>query len=701
MNIKKEGDKVTLKEKVIGFFGDRNLVIKTLLLIISFVFLIRLFNLQIVNGSEYRELSQNKMMRTTASIAARGNIYDRNGVVLASSKIGYDVVLYDTSISSEKLNEVLLTVANIVEKNKDKVISNLPMTLDGFNFVSESAKTNFLEAYDFEEGIEFDEALAKLCEKYKIENSLSLAEKLKILNLRYEITRNGYSLFTYVTIANNVSYETMAYIEEIKNELGGVVVLASPKRYYNYGESLAHVLGYVSSISSDEYDTLKEEGYSQNSIIGKTGLESFLEYYLKGTNGKVRAEINSSGTPTYEYVYEQAVSGKDVTLTIDYRLQSIAYKALEEEISALQKESDKYTDANAGAVVITNVNTGEVLSLVSYPSYDPNLFISGISYSDWNKLNSDENIPMFNRATQGTYSPGSTFKMISAIAGLETGKITSTELIQDTGVYPYSYNPVCWIYTDYHRTHGYINVSDAIKVSCNCYFYEVGRRVGIKTLVEYAMMFGLDKKTGIELTETTGTIAGTQDIDWYLGDTLSAAIGQSYNSFTPVELVNYIATLANGGTLNRLTLIKSVGDSNELIDEGELNEYIESKTGVGITSTQIELKDETLKTVLSGMERSSMESGGGTYYVFGRNDVEVAGKTGTAEVATGSANALFGGYAPIDNPEIAIVVVIEHGGSGLNAANVAKDIINEYYSIKKQENSVKSNQDISYQGISF
>lgn len=693
---------MTLKEKVVGFFNDRNLVIKTLLLLISLVFLIRLFNLQIINGNEYRELSQNKIVRTTASVAARGNIYDRNGVVLASSKIGYDVVLYDTNISNEKLNEVLLTVSNIIEKNKDKVISNLPMTVDGFYFASQSSKTKFLDTYDLEEDIEFGETLDVLCEKYKIDNSLSLSEKLKILNLRYEITRNGYSLFTYVTIANNVSYETMAYIEEIKNELGGITVLASPKRYYNYGDSLAHVLGYVSSISSDEYEVLKNDGYSQNSIIGKTGLESFLEYYLKGTNGKVRTEINSTGTATYEYVYEQAVSGMDVTLTIDYRLQKIAEQALEYQIKKLQSENNgKYTDASSGAVVITNVKTGEVLSLVSYPSYDPNLFISGISYSDWNTLNNDENIPLFNRATQGKYSPGSTFKMISAIAGLETGNITATELIEDTGVYPYSYNPVCWIYTDYRETHGLVNVSDAIKVSCNCYFYEVGRRVGIETLVEYAMMFRLDQKTGIELTETTGTIAGTQDIDWYLGDTLSAAIGQSYNSYTPVALANYIAALANGGTLNRLTLIKSVDSGNGSLDEDELNEYIETKTGVVLKPTKVELKDETLKTVLSGMERSSMEPGGGIYHVFGSNDIEVAGKTGTAEVGSGSANALFGGYAPVDNPEIAIVVVIEHGGTGSNAARVAKDIINEYYNIKKQESSVKSNQDISYQGISF
>lgn len=692
---------MTLREKIKSFLDNRNLVIEVMLVLICVAFLIRLVDLQIINGESYRKLSQNKMVRTTANVAARGTIYDRNGVVLASSKIGYDVVLYDTNISNEKLNDVLLKVTNIVEKNKDKVVSNLPMNIDGFNFISDSSKNTFLEMYGFSDNISFEEAFNKLCKRYEIKDDLSVAEKLKILNLRYEITKNGYSLFTYVTIANNVSYETMAYIEEIKNELGGIVVLSSPKRYYNYGSSLAHVLGYVSSINAEEYSTLKDQGYSQNSIIGKTGIEYFLESYLKGENGKVRTEINSSGTATYEYVYKESVSGKDVTLTIDYRLQKIAENALENMIKSLQSEKNgKYTDASSGAVVITSVKTGEVLALVSYPSYDPNLFISGISYSDWEKINNDANIPMFNRATQGTYPPGSTFKMLSAIAGLETGKITSDEFIQDTGVYPYSYNPVCWIYTDYRRTHGYINVSDAIKVSCNCYFYEVGRRVGIKTLVEYALKFGLNSKTGIELTEATGTIAGTQNIDWYLGDTLSAAIGQSYNSFTPVELANYIATLANGGTLNRLTLIKKIGENNEVSDS-ELNQYIEEKTGVKINPTKIELKENTLNTVLSGMERSSMETGGGTYYVFGRNNVEVAGKTGTAEVATGSANALFGGYAPIKNPDIAIVVVIEHGGSGLNAAVVARDIVNEYYNIRKQESSVKSNQNISNQEINF
>lgn len=688
-----------LKEKIEGYFNNRNLVIKTLLIFIGIIFTVRLIDLQLINGTEYRETSQRKMVRVTASEAPRGTIYDRNGVVLASSKLGYDVVLYETEITTETLNEILLKVTNIIETNKDKVISNFPIK-DG-KFISETAKQDFIEVYGFNENITEAEALEKLTIKHKLENYTE-AEKLKILNLRYEIAVNGYSLFRYVTIARNVSYETMAYIEEINHDLGGIVVLSSPKRYYNYGESLAHALGYVSSISSDEYNKLKDEGYSQNSIIGKMGIELFLEEYLKGENGTIRTEVDALGKSTYEYVYKEAVSGLDVTLTIDYRLQSIAEKALKNMITSLANEKNgKYTDADSGAVVITNVNTGEVLALASYPSFDPNLFISGISYEDWNKLNNNPSIPMYNRATQGTYSPGSTFKMISAIAGLEKGAITKNELIQDTGIYPYSYRPVCWVYTNSGRTHGYINVSEAIKVSCNCYFYEVGRRVGVQSLAQYAKIFGLGEKTGIELEESTGVIAGTQDIDWYLGDTLSAAIGQSYNSFSPVQLVRYIGALANGGELNRLTLIKSIGEGENSVPDNEVKKFVEYKTGLKIENKSIVLKEETLDAVTSGMERSSMESGGGTYYVFGTSGVEVAGKTGTAQVGSGSANALFGGYAPLDNPEIAIVVVIEHGGSGINAAYTARDILQEYYNIQERESSVKSNQNISIPNISY
>ncbi|MBR5227346.1 MAG: hypothetical protein IKV94_01750 [Clostridia bacterium] len=692
-----------LKQAISDYFNDRNLVIKTLLVIVAIIFILRLIDLQLINGAEYRELSKTKMLRTSAQEAPRGTIYDTNGVILATSKIGYDVVLYATDITTEELNSILLKVTNIIEGNKDKVVSNLTFLDNKIVFSSDNVKKSFLNTYSLEDNISDEQIITFLYDKYKLKDSeYTLAEKQKILKLRYEIAKNGYSLFRYVTIARNVSYETMAYIEEIKSELGGIVVLSSPKRYYTRGTSLAHVLGYVSSISSEEYEELKDSGYSQNSIIGKMGIESFLEPYLKGENGVIRTEVDALGKVASEYVYKEAKSGNDVALTIDYRLQEISEQALEEVIEGLKQEKDgKYKDANAGAVVITNVNTGEVLALASYPSFDPNLFISGISYDDWNDLNTNDTRPMFNRATQGVYPPGSTFKMISALAGLETGKITATELIQDTGVYSYSYNPVCWIYTDYGRTHGYITVSDAIKVSCNCYFYEVGRRTGVKSLVQYAEMFGLASKTGIELQESLGVIAGTQDIDWYLGDTLSASIGQSYNSFTPVQLVNYIAAIANGGTLNRLTLIKQIGDNETQVDYKEIKKFVEEKTGVEDISKVVDVHEENIEVVKDGMKRSSLETGGGTYYVFGNNNVEVAGKTGTAEVGSGSANALFGGFAPANNPEIAIVAVIEHGGAGQNAAVVARKIAQKYYDILEQENNVKSNQNISYPNIGF
>jgi len=216
----------------------------------------------------------------------------------------------------------------------------------------------------------------------------------------------------------------------------------------------------------------------------------------------------------------------------------------------------KQKDADAGAVIALDVNSGEVLAMASYPTFDPNDFVSGIKYSKWKKLIENKTKPMFNRVISGTYSPGSTFKMLSALAGLDSQVVTLSEKIKDNGKYEYGNHPMCWVYSYYGRTHGYINVTEAIKVSCNCYFYEVGRRMGIDNLVKYAKMFGLGSKTGIELYgESSGSIAGDDEsMDWYLGDTLSAVIGQSYNSFTPVQLANYISTLANGGTLNKVSV---------------------------------------------------------------------------------------------------------------------------------------------------
>ena len=373
-----------------------------------------------------------------------------------------------------------------------------------------------------------------------------------------------------------------------------------------------------------------------------------------------------------------------------------------QDLKSGSRGNGQYTKASGGAVIITDVDNGEILSLVSYPSYDPNIFSGVITNKEWNLLNNDKERPIFNRATQGSYAPGSTFKMLVAMAGLESKNITSDELIEDTGVYQYGHRPVCWIYTQNRKTHGYINVSTAIKVSCNCYFYEVGRRMGIDKVIEFCKLFGLGSKTGIELEEATGHIAGANSDKWYLGDTLSAAIGQSYNSYTPVQIVNYISAIANGGKLNRLTLVKDVVDSNSgSINADAIQSYINTQSAYEFEEKNISVSEAALKVVKEGMYRSTSESGGGVYSIFKNSGLSVAGKTGTAEVGDGTSTALFAGFTPYINPEIAIVVVIEHGGAGNYAAEVARNILQEYYKIIKEDSQNISNQIVLTPGINF
>ena len=482
----------------------------------------------------------------------------------------------------------------------------------------------------------------------------------------------------------------MAMIEELKSELPGVEINVNSKRYYPNGTIAAHLLGYVSKISSEEYKELKNEGYTYNSIIGKMGIETTMESFLKGSNGIKRTEVDAEGEIAGEYIYKEADSGNNVTLTIDYRLQQVAEKNLKKIIDNIRTGAPGYSkksDATSGVVVAIDVNSSEILAMASYPTFDPNEFVSGIKYSSWKKIMNNTSKPMFNRAISGTYSPGSTFKMLSALAGLDSKVITTTEKIKANGKYEYANHPMCWVYSYYGRTHGWVNVSDAIKVSCNCFFYEVGRRMGIDNLVKYCQMFGLGNKTGVELYgESKGMIAGAnKEMDWYLGDTLSAVIGQSYNSFTPVQLANYIATLANGGTLNRATLIKNVVNAeDEYVSSEDLLAHIEKITGYKFISTKLNLNQKHVDAVVEGMKSVTSEQGGTSYIVFKNSDIEVAGKTGTAQVSSGHPNGVFVGFAPIENPQIAVVAIVEHGDSGTAVANIVKPILEEYFDISNE-----------------
>jgi penicillin-binding protein 2 len=437
------------------------------------------------------------------------------------------------------------------------------------------------------------------------------------------------------------------------------------------------------------------------------GIEQAFEKYLKGVDGVNRVEVDSYGTVSSENVTTKSITGQNVTLTIDYRLQKVAEESLVKVINQIKTGTPtmkKHEDACAGSVVVLDTVTGEILAMVSYPSFDINSFVDGINYKDWNALNSSVLRPMFNRSISGLYSPGSTYKMLVGLAGLASGKITPTEKINDPGIYPFGHKPKCWIYEMYGQTHGFVNISEAIKVSCNCFFYEVGRRIGISEIVSYAKLFGLGEKTGVEIAgEVKGQIAGDNyKGDWYLGETLSAAIGQSYNSYTPIQLANYISTIANGGTLNKLTVIKSIEDNEKKsVSLEELNKYTTEFTGVNSESKSLNLTQANIDAVKLGMLYVTNDRGGTSYNTFKDLGIEVAGKTGTAEVSSGSANGIFVGFAPYDKPKIAIIAIIEHGGEGTYTANVVRPIMDEYFKIDKEDKLNAKKQNVIENGITF
>lgn len=686
-------------------------------IVISVIFIATLFNLQIVNGENYREQSEKRMLRTKNITAPRGEIYDRNGVILATNKLSYDVELYKVRVSTKEQNDGILRLVEILNENSDKVYSTFPVNddLNGFNFENTEEEQKWKKEMKLDSTLTFDQVIDKYIEKYELQDySDNRLNQIKMIEIKYEANLNGYSLFNSATIAKDISQKSVAKIGEEKYKIYGISIVSVPKRYYPNGNLLSHTIGYVSKISSTEYEKKKEEGYNVNSVIGKSGIEQSFEKYLRGNDGVIKEETDTLGNISSQTETTEAKSGDNVTLTIDYRLQKVAEESLLNTINGLQNGTlvgKKFSDANAGAVVVLDVDSGEVLASASYPTYDINSLIGGISLKDWNALQNNSLHPMLNRVVSGTYSPGSTFKMLVGMAGLMNGKITVDEKYYDPGIYPYGYHPKCWLYTDRHMTHGWINIEGAIKGSCNCYFYEVGRRIGISEIVKYAKLFGLGQKTGIELSgEVAGTIAGADDKSedglkspWYLGDTLSAAIGQSGSSYTPIQLANYIATIANGGKLNKVSLIKSVdnevaGTSESLAD---INKYTSEYTGVNFEEKDLNINSEYIDAIKKGMLSVTSETGGTSYIVFKNSDIQVAGKTGTAQVPNGNNNGIFVGFAPYDNPKIAVVAVIEHGGEGTYTANVVKPIMEEYFNIDKESKQNEKAQNVSNQDIKF
>ncbi len=648
---------------------------------------IKLAVLQVVNGSYYLAESQNKLTNSMEVTAPRGIIYDRNGIPLITNRVGFSVQVVYGENSQDRLNDILLSLVDLLQKNEDEYVDSLPISSKNYTFTykDDSKKTakekraEFRKKYDIPSSATGKQTLLELSQRYNLDKRYSYSEIRKIVGMRYELETRGLAYGAPVTVATDVSMETVSVLKEKSAFYSNINVITSPFRQYMHGSMGAHILGRVGVIYQEEYELLKDKDYGMNDIIGKDGLEKFLEPYIKGTDGKINKSRDITSN-TYAPDETAAIQGNDAILTIDFELQKAAEDALKETIDSIKAKGlmsdDKAgADAGGGAVVVLDVKTGEILAMASYPDFNPATF-----GEDYDKLIKDSGNPIFNRAISGTYPPGSVFKLVTAIAGLEEKVISTKDTIVDEGKYEhYGQTFNCWIWTQSGKTHGAQDVANAIGNSCNYYFYEVGKRLGEKKIYEYANLMGLGKKTGIEIEgETAGILANEkykQDIFqqiWYPGDTLQMAIGQSFNVFTPLQIANLTATVANGGTCYKPHLTKAIRSSS---DSSVIEEFKPEVTG------RIEMSDETYKAVTYGMYLGSRE--GTSSAVFADFPVNVCSKTGSAQVNTGSANGVFASYAPYENPQIAVAVVIENAGSGSALAPIARRIYEKYFDINQ------------------
>ena len=683
-------------------FHRRGLGMLLLLAVILFGLGSSLYDAQMIHGAEYLARSQNSIAETQTVEAARGDILDRYGRVLVSNRVTYQVAL-NTDAMEKNRNDILLALIRIARDAGVEWEDPLPITAQPpFRYTTDTpfqypttdeegnpttsltrlgrlaVKMKWIDdpTADGAQGAPLptaEELLEKMRESFQLE--LEGADMRAVAGVLYELYyRSMVNSWPPYVFAEGVDID---FISKVKEQgLSGVEIEAATVRTYNT-EYAAHLLGRVGAIENwDAYKDLDLDGdgtpdYEMDDTVGKEGAELAFESYLRGTAGVREVERNTSGKVVSEKWTTAPQPGDNVVLTIDIDLQKQVEDILSQAIPQLASE-----DTEGAACVVMDVNRAEVLASASYPSYHLATYSADLAENSADPLK-----PFLNRAFQGVYAPGSTFKMVTAVAGLESGIIEPDTEIMDTGVYTYYQDdgPQCWYWRQYRRKHGLVNVSEALEVSCNVFFFDVGRRVGIQGLQEFAAKFGLGEPTGIELYEETGVMAGpeyTQSMGqtWYEGSTLSVAIGQESSQFTPLQLANYIATLVNGGTRYSAHLLKEVksSDFSQVLYTYE-PEVLDS----------IDIQPENLDAVKAGMLALTTGKGSLARY-FQDLPVQVGAKTGSAQVnAETESNAVFVCFAPYDDPQIAISLVVEKGGSGSTLASIAADILRYYFSAEE------------------
>ena len=638
--------------------------------LVCFFFL--LYDLQVNRQAEFQARMVKAVGRTETVAAARGEITDRYGRPLVTNRVVYQVTL-DLSLMGEDRNNILLELMDVAGTHAVTWPDNLPLDVEApyalnWSRLSDSGKKNYealAKKLDWT-GTDGPSILAQLRKTYKLPDELTDAQVRTLGGLLYELSlRSKEVIWQEYVFAKDVDIDFISAIRE--RGLSGVNIAPVTTRKYATTYA-AHILGHTGDIQKEVWPTYKALGYAMNEIVGIDGVENAFESLLRGQAGTQVVERNAKGKAVSQTWTQEPQPGQDVSLTIDLPLQQKVEDVLAQKLPTLTE------DVEGGAAAMVDIHTGAVLALASYPTYDLTIYQNTELYQ---QAMNDPLKPFNNRATTGIYAPGSTFKPLVAAAGLEEGIITPKTLIRDTGRYTYykSPQPQCWIYRQFGGTHGNVNVTKAIEVSCNVFFYDTGRRLGIQTIDDYARRFGLGESTGIEIPESPGVVAGPEYTEkvlgqtWYDGSTLSAAIGQENNQFTPLQLANYIATLVNGGKRYSVHLLKSVKASGSAQTVEEYQPQVVE---------EIELGEANLNAIKQGMLDLTTTGSLGRY--FRDLPFQVGAKTGSAQVANSTSNAVFVCFAPYDDPQVALALVAEKGGSGSDLAGLAADILDFYFS---------------------
>ena len=651
----------------------------------------RLIFLQLVNGDSFTAQATNTTDYKFTVTAARGDIVDSKGERIASSTTGYNVVLNKLLMGDEDLDTMLQKVVGLLGKNgeswNDSLLIGQPDAAGRYEFTAASdnaTEQKALAAMKDNLGLQqyatADDVMEKLVEDYDLAD-FSLYWQRVLSGIHYEMQLQAFSNVNNFVMAENVSEATVATIKENSLSLPGVEIVETSTRSYEQGTVLPHVLGRVGKITAEKWKVtdengqvtypLKEKGYNMNDIIGISGLESAYEDELRGKDGVETITRNSDGVIVNTALTTVPEPGHTVQLTIDSEFQKAVDQALAKNVEWIKNTYADSKQANAGAVVVIDVKTGGVLAASNYPSFDQNLYAA-----QYNEYSADENMPLFNRALQGLYTPGSTYKPSVAVAGLDTGLLNRNSTVNCTRVYTYykDYRPRC---AQHGHGNGPIDVINAIKWSCNIFFYDVGRRLTSDVYDAYAYKLGLGQRTGVEVSEALGHLTTKNDSNYTESLDIQAAIGQGNTAVTPIQLATYAATLANRGTRYRTHFVKAILDSN---------------TGKTLQETQPEVMDvvedkgETFDLVREGMKGVAQ-----TIPALAGYPYTIACKTGSPQRSEGYyvgstykhyTNAAMIAYGPAEDPEIAIGIVVEYGGAGTRTGQLVADIFNAYYAMK-------------------